>query len=142
MPQYQEYILYQESFGEMRTNYFKLIFCKLYQWFKYLNVDDIPQYTTLSIYSILISLNILSAFGYGWYFIEGSSLNIFSKGYTLFLFLAVMGLLYLYFIQGRKYIEMYKIYSRSILNNISSSVITIVYILVSILLFISLLWLP
>ncbi len=125
----------------MTTNYFKLIFCKLYQWVKYLNVDDIPQYTTLCVYSLLVSLNISSIFGYGFYFIKGSPLNIFSKLYALYLILGVLGLLYLYFIQNRRYIEMYKSYSKSILNSRSTSILVIAYILVSILLFISLIWL-
>jgi hypothetical protein len=126
----------------MMTNYFKLIFCKLYQWIRQLNVDDLPQYTTLSIYSILLSFNALSIVGYGKYFIEGVPVNVFSKVYALMLFLGVMAALYLYFVKKRRYIEFYKNYSKTILNKPISSILTIMYMVLSILLFIGLIWLP
>lgn len=125
----------------MTINYFEIIFCKLYQWVKFLHADDLPHYTALCIYALLVSLNISSLFGYGYYFIKGMPLNIFSKLYGLYLILAVIGLLYLYFIQNRRYIKMCRYYSKTVLNRGSTSILAIVYILGSILLFVSLVWL-
>lgn len=122
------------------TNYFVIIFCKLYQWVRSIDAEDLPQYTAWALYSILLSLNICSLFGYGYYWVKGFPLNIFSKLYVLYLVLAVLGLLYFYFIRNRRYIKMYKNYT-AILVKRSSGVVTVVYILVTLLFFISLLWL-
>lgn len=123
-------------------NYFEVVFCKLYHWSKKLNTDNTPQYTALSMYSVLLCLNAIAAFGYGWYFVNGASVNLYSKMYALLLFIGVIVALYLYFIHNRKYIEMYKAYIKSTSNKQISSILTIMYIVVSILLFIGLIWLP
>jgi hypothetical protein len=120
----------------MKTNYFKLIFCKLYHWIKYLNVDDIPQYTTLSIYSILVFFNVMSVVGFIRYVIKGDAFFKVPLVYILILYLAVTAVLYLYFIRNKKYIEFYKTYSKTILSKPFSSVLTAMYIVISVLLFI------
>lgn len=123
------------------TKFFDIIFCKIYQWVRALNADDIPQYTALSLYSIFLSLNILSLIGYAYYFIKGESVPSYPKLYMLALVAIVMAVLYLYFLKNRRYIELNKKYSTTILNNPVTGMLAIMYIVVSILLFVGLIWL-
>lgn len=77
MPQYQVFTLYHVYFGEM-IKYFQLSFCKLYQWFKKIDVDDVPQYSALSAYSILITLNLIAVFSYVNIAVQ-NKIGVFSK---------------------------------------------------------------
>lgn len=134
MPQYQVFTLYHVYFGEM-IKYFQLAFCKLYQWFKKIDVDDVPQYSALSAYSILITLNLIAVFSYVNIAVQ-NKIGVFSKIYVLILFLIIMGVLYVYFIKDRRYIQLCKTYNKQLASR-SISLVTTSYILFSLLFFVS-----
>jgi hypothetical protein len=137
---YQPFILYQDFFGEM-NKFLKIIFCKLYQWFRYLNTDDLPHYTAISIMSVLITFNVIAIASYTRYLLGYSVELNFSRLYILILFLAIMGWCYLYFIKDKRYADICRQFNASKHNGVTGNVITAIYISGSILLLISLIWL-
>ena len=123
------------------TDPFQLIFCKLYQWIKRNKGDDSPQWTALAIYSILLTFNFGSFYAYGYYFVLGYPPNIYKKLHILLLSVAIMIILYLVFIRKHQYKEMYERYKESVLNKNLTTILSIGYIVLSVALVISLIWL-
>jgi len=121
-------------------SFFKGVFFKIYQWFKSLDLDNIPEYTAVCLLSILVTFNIVAVLMYVRYFTGYPAINI-PRMPSLFTGLILMFLMYLGFVHNGKHIEIYKSYSKSIWGKGTGSLIAALYITLSILVFISLIWL-
>lgn len=130
--------MYHVYFGEMTKN-FQLIFCAIYQWFKKtFGEDDMPQYSALLAYTLLLAFNILALGTY----IERivGRFEPFSKVQSFILFLLLLSSLYFYFIKNRRYIQLCKKHKHTLASN-RSKAITLAYICLSLSLFLSLFFL-
>lgn len=122
-------------------SFLKGVFFKFYQWFKRLNLDNIPEYTAISGVTILVSFNILTALIFVNYLLHHSTKLPVTKLAFVAFGLLIWGVFYLWFIRDGKHVEIFKAYSKSIWNRSIGSFVVVVYILLSIFLFISLIWL-
>jgi len=119
----------------------KLVFCKLYQLFRYLNVDRIPQYSAIGIQAVLLTFNVIVAQKY----IEWAQGR--SQGYTNLpsvpvIYLFMFGFCYWRFVRNDRFIDLYKKFHLSKINSgPAATLITIGYAVVSVLLLLSLAWL-
>ena len=123
------------------TSLFKIFFCKTYQFFKYLDVDTIPEYSAISILSVLLTLNLVTLYFYiRWLAGYHAKVNI-PIGLVAFIFLATMGICYLLIVKDGKYIRLYKTFSKSKINTEgTASLIAISYFLLSFCAMFSVIW--
>ena len=116
----------------------KLLFCKFYQLFKYLNVDRIPQYSAVGILAILLTFNVIAL---GMYIQWGlghapGDINLVR---VLLIYLAMFGFCYWRFVRKDRFVTLCKTFHRSKINSgPTATLITIAYTLISLLLFFSL----
>jgi hypothetical protein len=125
----------------MMISFFKGVFFKFYYWFKRLDLDNIPEYTAISGLTILVSFNILTVLIFVNYLLHRSTKPPVTKVEFGALGLLIWGLFYLYFIRNGRHVEIFKAYSKSTWNRSTGSFLVIFYVLLSILSFISLIWL-
>jgi len=122
------------------TSFFKGVFFKIYQWFKRLNIDNIPEYTSVCFLSVLVTFNIITVVMYIRH-LFGAPFMYIPKIPSVLIGLVFMVLMYFGFIHNGKHVEIYKEYSKSVWSKRTGSFIVVTYILLSIILLISLIWL-
>lgn len=121
------------------TGFLKGIFFKVYKWSKWQDLDTTPEYSSISFLSVLLTFNIITIVMYIRYFFGLPSIDIPILP-PVMVVLVLMGLMYLGFIRKGKHVKIYKEYSNSIWNKGTGSFIVIAYMLLSILFFVSLIW--
>ena len=118
----------------------KGIFYKLYIVFKRLNLDSTPEYTALCVLAMLATINILSISFYGKLFLGFSKLD-YPIWPSLLILAGVLFFLYVQLVKNKMYRKIFDKYrTLKKWNGWTGGVITIVYILFSILLFVSSIW--
>jgi ABC-type transport system involved in cytochrome c biogenesis permease subunit len=117
----------------------KGIFFKFYYWNKRLNIDNIPELTAISLVAILGTINIITIVHYIKYALGSPWSDIPVKPSGV-LSLILMVLLYFSLIRKEKHVDIFKEYSKTDWARRKGSWIVIIYSLVSVAAFASLIW--
>ncbi len=118
----------------------KLIFYTLYRWANKFNFWDTPQLSALYFLALFLTFNILSIYVYVKLMLGYSPrLLEFNKIVYVILFAFIAIIINLVFVRNKKYLAIASDYEGNAnFRNSKASIITIIYIIVTILLFLSL----
>jgi hypothetical protein len=115
------------------SNFFLIVFCKIYGLVK-------EEFNALGLLTILLSLNIFTVSGYYKTLIQGSSHIMLATPYELIIILIVGTALYLTILKGEKYKIVYEKFKQDPTSSKKGSRITAIYLIGTLVLLTSLIW--
>lgn len=118
-----------------------LIFYNFFLFGKLIIKDKQPEYFSMYLLSIFLSFNIWGIYGHLSCFFSNSSNSLFpSKWLILIIYFLIVAFIYFYFIKNNRFINISRNFKISSISEARSRFITIGYVLVSIILLFSLIW--
>ena len=120
--------------------FYLLVFYKLYFFAKKISNDDLHPYTAMYMLAILLSLNVMSLYGYYSCLIMHASV-LFPPKYLILivLFLIVLGIYFLY-VRAGKYEILFEQLEKSDLDQKKATVMVVTYVILTLLVTTGLIW--
>ena len=123
-------------------SFFIIVFYKLHVFAKFVSKDNLYQYTAMYLLSLLIFLNCITIYAYYNCLVEHSTNRYPSRPVVLTLAFLIAGIIYVVFVRNKKYEFFFQKFLKSEdLKGGYGTLITILYIVASLMIAISSIWL-